>query len=327
MSFLKSFCTAAWLVTPFAALADLPILRAAVQVAGTVNWELTTITTHHLDTAQGFALQVQDIAGTPAALIALQGGTADVIVTDWLWVARQRAAGQDYVFIPYSKAVGALLVPADSPALTLADLQGGKIGIAGGPTDKSWLILRAYAQQAYGIDLAATTEQVFGAPPLISQAALSGDLSAAINFWNYVAKMQVAGMRPLITVADASAALGLDPDTPLLGYVLKGQTLRDHPDLVAGLQKASRAAKDLLATDDAAWDALRPLMNAKDDAEFSALKAGFRAGIPSTAPIDPASAAKLLALMIKLGGTDLMGPDLTGDVTTLPDGTFVPPAP
>ena len=322
MTILKSIFTALWLLTPVPALSDLPPLRVAVQVAGTVNWELATITANHLDTLQGFTLQVQDVAGTPAALIALQGGTADVIVTDWLWVARQRADGQDYVFIPYSKAVGALLVPADSPAQTLADLKGGKIGIAGGPTDKSWLILRAYAQQTYGIDLAATTEQVFGAPPLISQAALSGDLSAAITFWNYVARMQVAGMRPLITVADASAALGLDPDTPLLGYVLKGQTLRDHPDLVAGLQKASRAAKDLLATDDAAWDRLRPQMNAASDAEFTALRAGFRAGIPSTSPIDATAAGKLLDLMVKLGG-----PDLMGNVKSMPDGVFVPPAP
>lgn len=322
MTLLKSIFTALWLLTPVPALSDLPILRVAVQVAGTVNWELATITANHLDTVHGFTLQVQDVAGTPAALIALQGGTADVIVTDWLWVARQRADGQDYVFIPYSKAVGALLVPADSPARTLADLKGGKIGIAGGPTDKSWLILRAYAQQTYGIDLAATTEQVFGAPPLISQAALSGDLSAAITFWNYVARMQVAGMRPLITVADASAALGLDPDTPLLGYVVKGQTLRDHPDLVAGLQKASRAAKDLLATDDAAWDQLRPQMNVATDAEFAALKAGFRAGIPSTAPIDATSAARLLDLMVELGGADLMG-----NVKTMPDGVFVPPVP
>ncbi|MEO8243463.1 MAG: ABC transporter substrate-binding protein [bacterium] len=302
--------------------ADLPVLRAAVQVSGTVNWEMTTITQYGFDTANGFQLQVQDIAGTPAGLIALQGGAADVIVTDWLWVARQRAAGQDYVFLPYSKAVGALMVPADSPAQTLADLQGGMIGIAGGPLDKSWLILRAYAQQHDGIDLAATTEQVYGAPPLILQSALNGDLDGAINFWNFLARMEVAGMRPLISVSDAATALGLDPDLPLLGYVVTGQTLRDHPDLIAGLQNASRAAKDLLATDDAAWDSLRPQMQARDDAEFAALKAGFRAGIPAAGPVDAAAAAKMLDLMVKLGGSDLMG-----DVTTMPDGVFAPPLP
>jgi NitT/TauT family transport system substrate-binding protein len=281
---------------------------------------MTTIIANGFDRANGFALQVQDIAGSPAGLVALQGGAADVVVTDWLWVARQRAAGQDYVFIPYSKAVGALLVPGDSKARTLADLRGGKIGIAGGPLDKSWLILRAYAQQAYGVDLAATTEQVFGAPPLIQQAALSGEVAAAINFWNFTARMQVAGMRPLVSVADAALALGLNPETPLLGYVMKGQMLREHPELVAGLQRASRAAKDLLARDDAAWEVLRPQMHAADDAEFQALKAGFRAGIPAAGPVDAVAAGRMLDLMVQLGGSALMG-----DVTAMPDGVFVPP--
>lgn len=310
----------ACLLSVSAARAELPVLRAAVQVAGTVNWELTTITSNGFDTANGFQLQVQDIAGSPAGLVAFQGGEADVVVSDWLWVARQRAEGKDYVFIPYSKAVGSLMVPNDSTAQTLADLMAGKIGIAGGPTDKSWLILRAYATQEYGIDLAAGTEQVFGAPPLIFEAALSGEVDGAINFWNFLAKMQVAGMRPLISVSDAAVALGLDPETPLLGYVVKGEMLRDHPELVAGLQKASRAAKDLLASDDAAWDALREQMRAKDDAEFAALKAGFRAGIPAAGPVDEAAAARMMAVMITLGGSELMG-----DVTALPDGVFLPP--
>ena len=310
----------ACLLAVTAARADLPVLRVAVQVAGTVNWELTTITANGFDTANGFQLEVHDIAVSPAGLVAFQGGAADVVVSDWLWVARQRAAGKDYVFIPYSRAVGALLVPSDSTAQTLADLVGGKIGIAGGPTDKSWLILRAYATQEYGIDLAAGTEQVFGAPPLIFEAALSGDLDGAINFWNFLAKMQVAGMRPLISVSAAAVALGLDPETPLLGYVVKGEMLREHPELVAGLQKASRAAKDLLASDDAAWEALREQMHARDDAEFAALKAGFRAGIPAAGPVDEAAAARMMAVMIKLGGSELLG-----DVTALPDGVFLPP--
>lgn len=292
-------------------------LRIATQVSGTVNWELTTITTHGLDRANGFTLTVQDAAAGPAAQIAFQGGQADVIVSDWLWVARQRAEGRDYVFIPYSRAVGALYVPKDSNAKTLADLKGQKIGVAGGPVDKSWVILRAYARQALGFDLAAETEQVFGAPPLIFQTALDGQLGGAINFWHFGAKMEAAGMRPLITVTDAATELGLNPDTPLLGYVVHGEMLRDNPKLVAGLATASRAAKTLLATDDTAWDALRPQMNAKTDAQFAALKAGFRAGIPAAGPVDQVAAAKMLEIMAQVGGAELVG-----TLTTLPKGVF-----
>jgi len=305
-------------VVATAAWAETPTLRASVLKFGTVNWELNTIKHHGFDTAHGFDLQVQGVAGGSAAKVAFQGGEADMIVSDWLWVARQRAAGKDYVFIPYSKAVGGVMVAADSPAQTLADLAGAKVGIAGGPLDKSWLILQAYGEQAHGVDLKAQTEQVFAAPPLIFKSALSGDVDAAINFWHFLAKMEASGMRKLVDVADAATELGLDPDTPLLGYVVKGEMLRDAPDLVHGLAAASRDAKDLLATDDAEWDRLRDRMNAKTDAQFEALKAGFRAGIPDAGPVDEAAAARMLALMVDLGGEDLLG-----TATELPVGTFL----
>lgn len=321
MSFARRLTGATFaLAVSTAAWAEEATLRIATQVSGTVNWEITTIQANGFDKQNGFTFAVQDVAAGPAAQVAFQGGEADVIVSDWLWVARQRAEGQDFVFIPYSKAVGALLVPADSPVQTLADLTGKKVGIAGGPVDKSWLILRAYAQAEYGVDLAGSTEQVFGAPPLIFETALSGELDGAVNFWHFNAKLEAAGMRPVVTVADAASKLGLDPDTPLLGYVVQGALVREHPELVAGLAAASRAAKDLLATDDAAWEALRPQMNAKTDAQFEALKAGFRAGIPASGPVDEAAAARMLEIMADLGGEELMG-----KTSTLPDGVFFRP--
>lgn len=297
---------------------DLPVLTVAALEGGTVNWELDTIRHYGLDRANGFDLQVMPVAGNPAAQVALQGGAADAIVTDWFWVARMRAEGQDFTFLPYSKAVGGLMVRAGSPIATVADLKGTKIGIAGGPLDKSWLILRAYAQQEAGIDLAAETEQVFGAPPLIMEAGVSGEVDAAMNFWHFAAKMETRGMQVLIGVDQAATALGLDPETPLLGYVVSEKLVAGKPAVVAGLAAASRAAKEKLATDDAAFARLRDQMKAKDDAQFAALVAGYRAGIPAPGPVDEAAADRMLKLMARLGGADLVGP-----VEALPPGTFL----
>lgn len=300
--------------------ADVPRIRAALQLAGTVNWEVDTIRHNGFDKANGFSLDVRDAAGTPGAQVALIAGEVDVIVSDWLWVARERARGRDLVFIPYSRAVGALLVPRDSPAGTIADLRGGRIGIAGGPIDKSWIILRAYARQVAGLDLAAATEQVFAAPPLIYKAALGGEFAAALNFWHFGAKMEAAGMRRLVTVQEAAAALGLDPDVPLLGYVVRGEVLRAHPGLADGLAAASAAAKARLASDPAAWERIRPLMNAGSEAEFAALRDGFLEGIPKAGRVDSAAAGRLLALLAELGGAELVG-----DLKELPDGVFHDP--
>lgn len=300
------------------ALADLPVLTLASQAGGTVAWELDTIRHHGLDEANGFRLEILEVAGKSAGQIAFQGGEADVIVDDWIWVARQRAAGQDIAFIPYSRAVGGVMVPAESAAQTLQDLAGQQIGIAGGPNDKSWLILRAYAAQQ-GFDLLAETEQVYGAPPLIFQTARSGELGGAINFWHFMAKQEAAGMRHLISVAEAATALGMDPDMPLLGYVVQSAMVAEQPALVAAFASASRDAKALLGSSDAEWNRLRPMMNAADDAEFAALRAGFRAGIPGDGPVDEASARAMFRLMGELGGEELVG-----SATELPDGVFVP---
>ncbi len=320
MSMLKHLGWAAAIAVGSAATAqDLPQLRAAMLKTGTVNWEITTIKENGFDTANGFELAVQDYADNAATKIAFEGGEADVMVSDWIWVAMMRAEGRDYVFVPYSRAVGSLVVKDDSGIETLPDLAGKKIGIAGGPLDKSWLILCAFAQKEYGFDLAGQTEQVFGAPPLIFKAGLEGETAGAVNFWHFLAKMKAKGMHDLVSVSDAAVALGLDPDTPLLGYVLKGDFVAAHPDVAQGLARASRAAKDKLMTDDGAWEALRAAMNADDETEFEALRDGYRAGIPSGDPVNEEAADKFLRLMADLGGEELVG-----KATSLPDGVFLP---
>ena len=89
-----------------------PVLRISVLKFGTVNWELDVIRHHKLDKKYGFRLDVTELAGTMATKVALQGGSADMIVTDWLWVTRQRMNGFDFTFSPFSSATGALIVPA-----------------------------------------------------------------------------------------------------------------------------------------------------------------------------------------------------------------------
>jgi len=320
MRCLSVFFAALLMITPASATFAGETLRLAVLKYGTVNWELDTIRHNGLDTANGFSMEIMGMAGVPASMIAFQGGEADVMVSDWIWVARQRAAGKDYVFIPYSKSVGSLMVAANSPVHELSDLMGQKIGIAGGPVDKSWLILQAYAAQSLGFDLKGQTEQVFGAPPLLFKKALQGELQGTISFWHFQARLEAEDFQELVSIADAATALGLDPDIPLLGYVVKGEFLRAHPGVIAGFVAASRTAKDRLASNDAEWDRLRPLMKTENDAAFEALKAGFRAGIPSTEPVDRAAAAQFLALMAELGGEPLVG-----KASSLPDGVFYAP--
>ncbi|MEZ5476399.1 MAG: transporter substrate-binding domain-containing protein [Thiolinea sp.] len=159
------------LLTAGVQAADEPVVKVGVLKFGTVNWELNTIQEHDLDRKHGFKLELVELGGKNATSVALQGGAVDMIVSDWIWVSRQRAEQQPFTFFPYSKAEGSLMVPADG-AQSLADMAGKKLGVAGGPVDKTWLILRAYSQKTQDKDLVDMLEPQFAAPPLLNELAL-----------------------------------------------------------------------------------------------------------------------------------------------------------
>ncbi|NVO07781.1 MAG: ABC transporter substrate-binding protein, partial [Rhodoferax sp.] len=138
-----------------------PTLRVGVLQFGTVNWELDVVQANKLAQKRGLNLKVVPLASGDASTVALQGGAVDVIVSDWIWVTRQRAEGMNVTFAPYSNAVGALMVKPDSGLRSIADLKGRAIGISGGPHDKTWLLLRAYASKKLGLDLASAARPVY----------------------------------------------------------------------------------------------------------------------------------------------------------------------
>jgi NitT/TauT family transport system substrate-binding protein len=153
--------------------ADAPPVKVGTLKFGTVNWELKVIA-DGLDEKHGFALTRVDFADKEATSIALQSGEVDVIVTDWIWVASQRKLGHKFTFVPFSRSVGAVMADPKKGIKTVADLAGKSIGIAGGPTDKSWVLLQAYARKTAGLELKDAADVQFGAPPLLNELALRG---------------------------------------------------------------------------------------------------------------------------------------------------------
>ena len=132
-------------VAPAASSCATETVRVAVQKTGTFAWELAVIRAHGLDREANISIDVSELASTEAGKIALRSGNADLILSDWLWVSRERSLGAKLAFYPYSSALGAVMVPASSPIKNLADIRGHKLAVAGGPIDKSWLLLQAQA--------------------------------------------------------------------------------------------------------------------------------------------------------------------------------------
>ncbi len=283
------------------------LVRVGVLKFGTVNWELDVIQTHGFADREGVDLRVVALGSKRATAVALQGGGADVIVTDWIWVSRQRAEGRDYAFVPYSLAVGGLMVRPDAGIATLADLAGKRVGVAGGPVDKSWLLLQAYARRE-GKDLADMVEPTYAAAPLLNELITRGELPAVLNFWHYNARLEAAGMQELISVADILPALGVEGEVPLLGWVFDRQWAQENRTVLEGFLRASYAAKRLLLESDAEWKRLEPQMKVSNPATAAALRDAYRAGVPRRFDArDHDAARRVFAVLAREGGTKLVG--------------------
>lgn len=295
-------------------------LRLALQKTGTVAWDVDVIRAHRLDEAHGFTLGTLDLASTEAGKIAVKGGSADVMVSDWLWVSRERSLGSPMQFVPYSTSVGALMVPPNSTIRDLAGLKGRTLSVAGGALDKSWLIVLA-AGRRQGIDLKTDARISFAAPPLLYEKLLQGEHEASLTFWNFAARLEAQGYRRLLSVEDAARSLGATGGVAMLGYVFDGAWAEANRDVIGRFLAASREAKAILATSDAEWERIRPLTQAPDDATFAAYRQRYREGIPARMLAEEeADARTLYGVLAETGGAELVGP-----APSLDPGTYYRP--
>lgn len=300
---------------PIAQAAD--AIRIAAQKTGTLAWELEIIRAHGLDRQADLNIETTELASTEAGQIALKGGSADVILSDWLWVARERALGDDLVFYPYSSTLGAVMAPHDSPIRGLSDLKGKRLGVAGGPLDKSWLLLQALAQQS-GIDLKAQAAISYAAPPLISAMLLQGKTDATLTFWNFCARLEGRGMRRAIPMAEVMKQLGAAGPVPMVGYVFHDSWAKRHRALLDRFFSVTHQAKNILAGSSAEWQRLAPRIGTSDNAELEIYRRRYAEGIPAR-PLadDVADAQALYKVLARIGGPELVGP-----AQALDPGTF-----
>jgi NitT/TauT family transport system substrate-binding protein len=296
-----------------------PAIRVGSLRYGTLSWELDVIAQHGLSGKHGVQINTLELAGAPAGQLALQAGRIDLIVSDWLWVSRQRADGADLTFVPFSNAIGSLIVPIGSTIRDIPDLAGRRLGIAGSAIDKSWLLLRLYARSRFDFDIDANVDKSFGAPPLLSEELEAGRLDAVLTYWPFAAKLEARGMRPVLGVGDALAALGVPRDLPLTGYVFFAGWAAENRAALDGFLAASREAKTILDTSDEEWQRIAPLTGARDKQELTELRDAYRQGIPRhwTAE-DTNAAARLYRLLAEIGGPALVGPG-----RDLAPGTFL----
>ena len=295
-------------------------IRIGAQKSGTFGWELDVIKARGLDKSAGLDLEIVDLANTDAGKIAISGGSVDIIVADWVWVSRERGLGRKLTFAPYSNAVGAVMVRDGGPISRLADLQGRTLGVAGGPLDKSWLLLQAFAKRA-GLDIGARSHIVFGAPPLLAEKAAQGELDATLQYWNYCANLELRGFRRLVDIRDVEKGLGATGPVAMLGYVFDEGFAAKNTATLAKLFDIMRQATEILAMEEAPWPAIMSRIGQKDASAAAIYRKRYSEGVPRRPIVEEEADARILfKALAEIGGAELVG-----SARDLDPGTFYKP--
>lgn len=277
----------------------LPRLSLGVLQFGTAHWELEHMRRQGLDRAHGYQLDLQLMANLSASRLAVTSGSAHGAVADLLWVQARYGSGSPYLYLPFSSRIGEIVVPRDSDIRGVADLQGKRIGVAGGPDAKGWILLQRVAANQ-GIDLVGSVQVQYAAPPLLNQALKRGQLDAVVTYWHFAARLRGEGsVRSAFAISDLLQALELDDNLPVLGYVFPAPWARQNRDLLDRFAASLAETKHQLASQPDYWVPLRPLMNAEDDTVFQELRAGFVEGTPK--PLTDARVADLQRLLDMTG--------------------------
>ena len=296
-------------------------LRIAVQKTGTAAWEIEVMKAHGLDKAANLDIETTELASTEAGKIALEGGAVDMMIGDWLWAARERALGDKLLFTPYSTALGAVMAPKDSQIHSVADLAGKSIGVAGGPIDKSWLMLRAAA-------LAAGATCQSGAPVLRGAAARRRETCPGRDRDG----ARILEFLPPISRGAASAGRSKWPTSrrrsgrqgpvAMIGYVFSEAFAASHKDALKRFFAAAAQARRMMAEDPAAWAPIKARMRLKDDAAFGVYRERYLEGLPKRSVAEEAADARVLYRRL----AEIGGEQLVGKAKELDAGLFYDPA-
>lgn len=278
-----------------------PTLSVSVLQFGTAHWELDHIVHRGLDKKNGYRLDLTLVANLPASRLAVTSGSVNGAVADLLWAQARFQAGAPYLYVPFSSQIGDIVVAEGSGIRAIADLAGKRIGVAGGPDSKGWVLLKKVAAQQ-GIDLAASADVQFAAPPLLSQALRRGQVDAIVTYWHFAARLRgEGGWRSAFRMSDLLAAINLDRNLPVLGYVFPADWAEDHRALMDRFATSLHQAKAELAEGEVPWQRLRPLMGNLEDGVFHALREGFVAGSPE--PLTDQRISDLHRLLVLTGAS------------------------
>jgi NitT/TauT family transport system substrate-binding protein len=276
-----AFGAAAALVAAFATGASgassAPItVRLAYASYGSIQWPIQVAVAAGLEKKYGIhVVLVQEPFSPDQQWQYLESNLVDVSLDDWGGVLRAHGTGLNNIvaFAPTSVYDNVIIVPANSPITSLAQLKGKTIGVwsnAGADV----LATRAAIQKKYHFDYFSASTVLPLAAPLLNTELESGQVDAAIQFTNLADLLVSQGKaRRLGYISDLlHQTMGLPVKSPFGVFTTSSQKLK-NPQMRQGLHRFMelfKAGVHLMDTSNSVWTPLAQSQGITDPTAISA---------------------------------------------------------
>jgi NitT/TauT family transport system substrate-binding protein len=284
-----------------------PVRIAAIIGAGQGIFS-TVMVENGIDEELGLDVEVVPISATGQQWLSIRDGSADVAAGSMLDLLRQREAGLDVTSInSFQTYVNPVLVKADSPIQSLADLRSRKVGTPA-VSLLDFMILRAAGKEAQGIDVGVDATPVPAAPNLLNALLENGEVDAILQFDSLAVGPLAAGtFREVSRIPDLMEEAGFNRDAFYTTFNVSSDWVNEYPDSVGALAEAFTRTFELLQTDDAAWDPVLEEVGITDEAAKQGFIAAQRAitGPPYTSELLEPTRELVDALVAVAGPQDV----------------------
>jgi NitT/TauT family transport system substrate-binding protein len=248
-------------------MGDGTTIRLLTNPAGTMSFPPFVIERFGLEEKYGFQLEPVTYSDENSIVAAIMGDSADAAAIDWFIMARLRQNGVPLLAtVPFLTFVNSVIVPMDSPAQTLADLEDARFGVHSRAA-YDWLMIQAAARETYGLDNFASYVQLQEAAVPLLRGLMEQEQLEATQMWNSIAAAMLTSgeYRTLVSIRDLSEQMGFGA-VPYLIYAFDEDFIAEHPETVRAFEAAMQEVYEILMTDDSVWEDRGGEMNMSPEA-------------------------------------------------------------
>ena len=237
-----------------------------VALEGSQLFPVQIMQTKGIAAKHGIEIDLVRVASPTASYTVMQSGDFHIGFGGWLSIAVLRAKGfklsNVYSMVAYTNDV---MVKADSPIKSMAELKGKRLGLFGGANAATTWLFRVLAVKYYGFDPTKDAKIHFGAPPLLIGMLEQGELDAVLILDPFITQLLESGkFRSIANLGDIwREKSGQEP--MLVAVTVNEPWAKANPQVTRRFVTAFKEALVYLKTRPEVWPEIAAAMRIKTD--------------------------------------------------------------